>query len=364
MNAKLRERARNERKINGILSKGDHPFVVKMRHAFSTEECLCLALELLPCGDLFTLFRGGKRCPEKAATFYLAECALALDYVHSKNVLYRDLKPENVLLTSEGHIKISDFGLSKPGVSHPLTGASSLCGTPEYLAPEMLREDHVHGLAVDWYACGAFLYELMEGKPPFVFCELKCREKLFSKIQTIEIPKLSSKKTSAETVALISALLEKDPSKRLNSGSDVMAHPFFQGIDFDAVLKKQLPNPMGTPSAKKSPRGGDNNALSWNDITAPESPGNRHLDITMARFNDLFKNWDSHAPAPLLDIPLNTQQRPKSTSALDVSPLKLAQQASAKENDAASSNKRSLMSSLPRRPEGMNCAAFGTMLLG
>ena len=137
-NSKLRERARNERRINGAL--GPHPFIIRMQYAFATEKCLCLVLDLAPCGELFQLvkvahpWKNGKtkpgKFPEQAARFYVAECLLALEFLHERRVLYRDLKPENVLIQRDGHVCISDFGLSKPGVNHPLRGRGRCAARP------------------------------------------------------------------------------------------------------------------------------------------------------------------------------------------------------------------------------------------
>jgi len=307
-NSKMRERARNERKINGVLSKFDHPFVVKLAHAFSTKDCLCLALELLPCGELFQLTKehapgsyegktSGRKLPEKAARFYVAECVAALEFLHSRSVLYRDLKPENVLINVDGHVKISDFGLSKPNVSQALAGASSMCGTPEYLAPEMLAESksHVHGLAVDWWACGALLFELLDGKPPWY---AKDRNKLFERIVRTPFKLPKKIKLSTDGEGLLHALLEKDPRKRLGSGpgraSDVKEHRFFAMVDFAALMAKQIEPPF-KPTFSAFTDDALDKTMSWKNIDTPEPP--RPIDIAQDRFDEIFKNWDSFRPA-------------------------------------------------------------------
>ena len=117
--------------------------------------------------------------PEPRARFYAAEITLALEHVHRLNIIYRDLKPENVLLDARGHVRLTDFGLSKEGINDNVSGAHSFCGTPEYLAPEILNRQG-HGRAVDWWSLGALLYEMLTGLPPF-YC--RDREKLFEKLK-------------------------------------------------------------------------------------------------------------------------------------------------------------------------------------
>jgi len=123
------------------------------------------------------------RFPEERACFYAAQITLALEYVHQMDVIYRDLKPENVLLDAVGNVRLTDFGLSKEGVSDHSTGANSFCGTPEYIAPEVLRREG-HGRAVDWWSLGALLYEMITGLPPFYS---RNRETMFEKIMKAEL---------------------------------------------------------------------------------------------------------------------------------------------------------------------------------
>ena len=123
------------------------------------------------------------RFPETRAKFYAAEIVLALEYVHSLDVIYRDLKPENVLLDSQGHVRLTDFGLSKEGVSDHSSGATSFCGTPEYIAPEVLLRQG-HGRAVDWWSLGALLFEMLTGLPPFYS---RNRQTMFEKIMQADL---------------------------------------------------------------------------------------------------------------------------------------------------------------------------------
>ena len=232
------EHTKTERSVLGYV---DHPFIVGMKMAFQSKTKLYFVLDYCAGGELF--FHLGKlgKFPEPRACFYAAEIVLAISYVHSLDIIYRDLKPENVLLDAKGHIRLTDFGLSKEGISNSSSGANSFCGTPEYLAPEILNRQG-HGRAVDWWSLGALLYEMLTGLPPF-YCQ--DRERLFEKIRKSELHYPPSLSTHSET--LLRGLLTKDPSKRLGSGpndaEDIKRHPFFARIDWDKLMAGQIPPP-------------------------------------------------------------------------------------------------------------------------
>ena len=148
-----------------ILRKMQHPFIVSIHWAFQSKSKLHLVLELCPGGELFYHLHNLGRFTEDQAKFYFSEVVLALEYLHSLKIIYRDLKPENILLDIDGHIRITDFGLSKQNIG--LHDRSySICGSPEYMAPEMLRSGE-HGPSVDFYTLGALLFEMLTGLPPY-----------------------------------------------------------------------------------------------------------------------------------------------------------------------------------------------------
>jgi serine/threonine protein kinase len=232
------EHTKTERNVLGYVK---HPFIVGMNMAFQSKDKLYFVLDYCAGGELF--FHLGKlgKFPESRARFYAAEIFLAISYVHTLDIIYRDLKPENVLLDAQGHIRLTDFGLSKEGISSSSSGANSFCGTPEYLAPEILNRQG-HGRAVDWWSLGALLYEMLTGLPPF-YCQ--DRERLFEKIRKSELPYPASLSRPAKGV--LKALLTKDPTKRLGSGpndaEDIKSHIFFAEIKWDKLASGEIPAP-------------------------------------------------------------------------------------------------------------------------
>jgi serine/threonine protein kinase len=232
------EHTKTERNVLGYVK---HPFIVGMNMAFQSKDKLYFVLDYCAGGELF--FHLGKlgKFPEPRARFYAAEIFLAISYVHTLDIIYRDLKPENVLLDARGHIRLTDFGLSKEGISSSSSGANSFCGTPEYLAPEILNRQG-HGRAVDWWSLGALLYEMLTGLPPF-YCQ--DRERLFEKIRKSELPYPASLSRPAKSV--LQALLTKDPTRRLGSGpndaQDIKNHIFFAEINWDKLANGEVAAP-------------------------------------------------------------------------------------------------------------------------
>ena len=224
-----------------VLEAVSHPFIVNMIYAFQTPKKLYFILEYCPGGELFFHLSRAARFSEGRCRFYAQEILLAIEYLHSHDIVYRDLKPENVLLDADGHVKLTDFGLSKEGISDNFS-AKSICGTPEYLAPEILDRNG-HGKAVDWYSFGALIYEMLTGLPPYY---TKDREKLFERIRRGELQFPSYVSPAARS--LLEGLLCRDPSRRLGSSIadaiEVKSHPFFVGTDWDAVYKRKIIPPF------------------------------------------------------------------------------------------------------------------------
>ena len=222
-----------------ILELIDHPFINKLKYAFQTEQKLYLVTDYCPGGELFFHIQRVERFDEEAAKFYAGQIILAVEHLHKNNIIYRDLKPENVLIDRKGFIKITDFGLSKENIVDNKS-AKSFCGTPEYLAPEIILNKG-HGKPVDWWSLGNLIYEMLTGIPPF-YC--KDRDILFDAITNDE-PEYPEY-LSDEVIDLIKKLLIKNPDKRLgNNGADeIKKHIFFEGMNWEKLLNKKIKPPF------------------------------------------------------------------------------------------------------------------------
>eukprot|EP00927_Polykrikos_kofoidii_P000185 TRINITY_DN1007_c0_g1_i1.p1 TRINITY_DN1007_c0_g1~~TRINITY_DN1007_c0_g1_i1.p1 ORF type:complete len:383 (-),score=72.94 TRINITY_DN1007_c0_g1_i1:90-1196(-) len=232
------EHTKTERNVLEVVS---HPFIVTLHYAFQTPKKLYFVLEYCPGGELFFHLSRAGRFAEGRCRFYAAEILLAIHYLHRLNIIYRDLKPENILLDLEGHVKLTDFGLSKEGIEDNFS-AKSMCGTPEYLAPEILDKQG-HGKAVDWYSLGALMFEMLTGLPPYY---TRDRDKLFERIRKGDLAYPPYVTTVGNS--LLQSLLTGDPSKRLgggpSDGEEVMAHPFFARIDWVAIQQRRVEPPF------------------------------------------------------------------------------------------------------------------------
>ncbi|EIN07692.1 kinase-like protein [Punctularia strigosozonata HHB-11173 SS5] len=229
------DHVKNERYI---LSRVRHPFVVDLYATFQDSLNIYMLLSYVPGGELFTHLRRAQRFTPDVARFYLATIALALKYLHSFNVVYRDLKPENLLLDARGYVRLTDFGFAKIVDDRTWT----LCGTPEYLAPEIIQSDG-HGKAADWWAAGVLAYEMMVGYPPF-FDETAYG--IYDKILRgrVHFPR----EMDPLTREFVRALLEPDKSKRLGNlngeAQDVLDHAWFRGVDWDALERREIRAPI------------------------------------------------------------------------------------------------------------------------
>ena len=239
---KLVEQTKTERTILESVSR--HPFVVKLFYAFQDHEMLYLILEYALGGELFTHLAMERMFDEDAAAFYMAEMVLALEHLHqSVGVIYRDLKPENCLLDQEGHLLLTDFGLSKIVAADNEDRCNSSLGTIEYMAPEVIQ-GKPYGKACDWWSLGALGYDLLTGSPPFKAANnAKLQEKILK--QKLVLPYF----LGPDAKDLLTRLMRKEPSKRLGYHmpkdlQTIKKHRFFRKIDWKALERREIPAPI------------------------------------------------------------------------------------------------------------------------
>jgi serine/threonine protein kinase len=222
-----------------VLRRANHPFIAQLRYAFQSPSCLYLVTDFFGGGEILMHLRKVRRFTEPTARFFMSEVALGLEYLHQRGIVHRDLKPENVLLDEDGHVRLTDFGLSKLGlVGHVVT--NTICGTPEYLPPEVFaRNSEGYGCELDWWSFGVLLFEMIEGRPPF---QDHNRARL---LKLIANGTFSFRHVHSRTAcSLVNELLCVDPTTRLRSGVFVKAHPWFSGIDWQCLLEKGYTPPF------------------------------------------------------------------------------------------------------------------------
>jgi serum/glucocorticoid-regulated kinase 2 len=269
-----------------LMEMNGRPFLIDFYYSFQTEKTLCFVLEYCPGGELFNLLQKRNRFSEDQTRFYAAQIVIALEYLHIKGIIYRDLKPENVLIDAKGYIKITDFGLSRMNVK--LNEAKSICGTPEYLAPEIILKNG-YGMAVDWWTLGSIIYEMLMGVPPFY---TNNRQELFEKIKEQQ-PRYSSS-LNPVTRDILEKLLEKDPKKRLGSirdADEVKNHPWFQGINWEDLKDKKYEAPY-VPKYNKD-LGLGNFDTDFTEMTA-QSPMDLFDNQVNKNFSDFSYNIEAH----------------------------------------------------------------------
>jgi protein kinase A len=229
-NLKQVEHTLNEKKI---LATTSFPFLVSLAFSFKDNANLFLGLEFVSGGEMFSLLNKLGCFTEEVAKFYISQIVLGIEYLHSLDILHRDLKPENTLITSNGYVKITDFGFAKMVKTRTFT----FCGTPEYLAPEILSST-IYGKPVDWWAVGILTYEMVAGFPPFHGDRLK----MYEKISRGEFRML--KKFTPELQDFLKNMIELDITKRFgtlrNGVNDIKKHAWMSSIDWWDIYKKNV----------------------------------------------------------------------------------------------------------------------------
>ncbi|KAI1744245.1 serine/threonine-protein kinase psk1 [Xylaria scruposa] len=297
---KLVEQTKTERQILESVSR--HPFVVNLYYAFQDREKLYLILEYGQGGELFTHLNTEKMFSESTAAFYMAEMVLALSYLHETlGVVYRDLKPENCLLDAQGHLLLTDFGLSKVAVGDD-DSCKSMLGTVEYMAPEVILGNK-YGKAVDWWSFGALGYDLMTGNPPFRGANnAKIQHNIVK--QKVVMPYF----LSLDAKDLLARLLRKDPAKRLGSRmpndlQTIKNHRFFRKIDWKKLANKEMEPPIQPMIT--DPELAENFAPEFTDLSLSPLTTTKDLwsDVSpRGSFKeDLFGGFSFVAPSSLLE---------------------------------------------------------------
>ncbi|KAK3808215.1 MAG: kinase-like domain-containing protein [Linnemannia elongata] len=241
------EHTKSERNILANVARISHPFLIKLRHSFQSNAQLFMVLDYYPGGDIATQLAKWHRFEPERCLFYAAEIVLGIEELHRQGIVYRDLKPENILLAFDGHIVLTDFGLSKQfptfaSASSPYLAedkTNTFCGTAEYLAPEILMAAE-YSYAVDWWSLGTLLYEMLSGITPFW---AENHAQMYQRVleDDLEFPM----DIDQDAASFIAGLLERNPDHRLGSQGVhfVKEHPYFDTIDWDLALQRQLPCP-------------------------------------------------------------------------------------------------------------------------
>uniref|UniRef100_A0AAX7U0H0 protein kinase C n=1 Tax=Astatotilapia calliptera TaxID=8154 RepID=A0AAX7U0H0_ASTCA len=229
-----------EKRIFEIVNGSHHPFLVNLFACFQTPEHVCFVMEYTAGGDLMMHIHADV-FSEQRAVFYSACVVLGLQFLHDHKIVYRDLKLDNLLLDTEGYVKIADFGLCKEGMGYG-DRTSTFCGTPEFLAPEVLT-DTSYTRAVDWWGLGVLVYEMLVGESPFPGDD---EEEVFDSIVNDEVryPRF----LTTEAIGIMRRLLRRNPERRLGSGEkdaeEVKKQPFFRVMDWEALLQRKVPPPF------------------------------------------------------------------------------------------------------------------------
>ncbi|XP_034990608.1 beta-adrenergic receptor kinase 2 isoform X3 [Zootoca vivipara] len=274
--------ALNERIMLSLVSTGDCPFIVCMTYAFHTPDKLCFILDLMNGGDLHYHLSQHGVFSEKEMRFYATEIILGLEHMHNRFVVYRDLKPANILLDEHGHVRISDLGLAcdfskkKPHAS---------VGTHGYMAPEVLQKGTAYDSSADWFSLGCMLFKLLRGHSPFRQHKTKDKHEIDRMTLTVNVELPES--FSPELKSLLEGLLQRDMSKRLgcqgSGAQEVKEHPFFKGIDWQYVYLQKYTPPLIPPR-------GEVNAADAFDIGSFDEEDTKGIKL-LDSDQELYKNF-------------------------------------------------------------------------
>jgi hypothetical protein len=240
---KQREHIINERTIMFAVN---HPFIVKLFCTFKSPSCLFFLMEFVAGGELFNYIRAEGQFTNETTKYVSAEIILALQYLHNQDIIYRDIKPENLLVDHQGHLKLTDFGFAK----HIEDRTNSMCGTLDYMAPEILMAKG-HGKGADWWSLGILIYEMLSGCPPLTVDTGNGGHAMnLIAAGKLEYPSYFD----PDAVDLIKRLLSIDEKDRLGSRDDaeeIKRHPWFAGLQWSSIIQREHPGPLATLKAFK-----------------------------------------------------------------------------------------------------------------
>ncbi|MEQ2252133.1 Serine/threonine-protein kinase N2 [Ilyodon furcidens] len=274
-----------EKRIFETVNSVRHPFLVNLFACFQTSEHVCFVMEYAAGGDLMMHIHADV-FSEPRAVFYAACVVLGLQFLHDHKIVYRDLKLDNLLLDTEGYVKIADFGLCKEGMGFR-DRTSTFCGTPEFLAPEVLTETS-YTRAVDWWGLGVLIFEMLVGESPFPGDD---EEEVFDSIVNDEVryPRF----LSTEAISIMRRLLRRSPERRLGAGErdaeEVKKHLFFRTMDWDGLLGKKVKPPF-VPTIQ-----GTNDVSNFDDEFTSEAPiltPPREPRVLSSDEQNLFSDFD------------------------------------------------------------------------
>ncbi|CAD8053091.1 unnamed protein product [Paramecium primaurelia] len=257
-----------------ILKQIKHPFLIEMSGYTQDERYLYFVLEYIQGGELFTYLRNAGTVQNEEAQFYSAQVVLMFEYLHTKNIVYRDLKPENLLVQSDGYLKLTDFGFAKVVEDRTYT----LCGTPEYLAPEILLNKG-HSKPVDWWCLGIFIYEMLAGIDPFNDEDPMA---IYQKILKgkVKFPR----NFDNEAKSLVKHLLEQDVTKRFgnlkNGVDDIKSHKFYETLNWKDIINKKI-KPQYIPVIQSD----------YDTSNFATYPDSTELPDAVKPQDDPFKDW-------------------------------------------------------------------------
>jgi serine/threonine protein kinase len=269
------------RKEKQILASIEHPFIVSLSWAFQTKAKLYLVMDFLPGGELYVHLRRQGRFREDKARFYASQILLAFEYLHSLNIIFRDLKPENVVLGADGYASLTDFGMAKRFSATDRT--SSFCGTDAYLSPEMIKGE-TYGCENDWWSLGILIYEMIQGDVPFYSDNVTA---MYDSILHSQL--LFSRTVSAEAKDILTQFLSRNKSDRLLCSTAMRVHPFFKEFDFDGLLRKEILPPF-TPDLR------DGDTKYFDEKFTAEKPMLSVCKPPAPQFNEQFDGFSYQGP--------------------------------------------------------------------